>query len=195
MDQTKVTLRSLSGSPSAHAGGNQRRVADAIVEAAGVGARAEQRAIFLRDGDRVADLDAELRDFLGRARAHVDADRLLTMPRPFELRFVPVRRQFHDRVAISRRRVHQRRVSLVEAHLHAAERFHLEAPVVRDRFHLEADFVHVRDDENLRSLRAGSGGADVRDQISGVVRSLRVVPQEGSFRPSSRTGPSCLLAP
>src|SRR3984885_15033870 len=37
-------------------GGNQRGVADTIVEAASIGARAEQRAVRFRNGDRVAEL-------------------------------------------------------------------------------------------------------------------------------------------
>ena len=106
-------------------GGDQRRVADAIVKAAAIGARAEQRAILLRNGDRIADLDAEFRDFLGAARADVHADRLLRFSGPFEILLVPAVGQFHDRVAIARGRVHQHRMALVKAQVHAAERCRL----------------------------------------------------------------------
>ena len=55
-------------------GGNQRGIADAIVEAASIGARAEQRAIGFRNRNGVAEIDAELRDFFGSARADINAN-------------------------------------------------------------------------------------------------------------------------
>src|SRR5579863_6920088 len=74
-------------------GGDQRRVADAIVEAAAVGARAEQRAVLLWNGDRIADLNPKISDFLGISQADVDADGLVGFSGPFEVLLVPPIRQ------------------------------------------------------------------------------------------------------
>src|SRR5580698_6766297 len=55
-------------------GRNESCVTDAIVEAAAVGARAEQRAIGFGNCDGVADFDAELFHFFRRASAHIHAN-------------------------------------------------------------------------------------------------------------------------
>src|SRR5271156_5117949 len=95
-------------------GGDQRGVADAVIEAAAIGAGAEKRAILLGNGNRIADFDTEFGDFLGAACANVHADRVFGFSWPFEILLVPAARQFHDCVAIARRRMDEHGMAFVE---------------------------------------------------------------------------------
>ena len=52
---------------------DQCGVADAVVEAAAIGSRAKQRPVRFRNGDRIADSNAELLDFFRGSRANVHA--------------------------------------------------------------------------------------------------------------------------
>src|SRR6185437_2224390 len=117
----------------------------------------------------VADLDAELRRFFRAARAYIYADRILRVSRPLEGGFIPAVWQFDDGLEIAIRCMNRRRVALIKAQDHAAERLSFEPAVIGDRFDLEADLVHVRDHENLGCFRSGGCCAEVQDQVSSVI--------------------------
>ena len=155
-------------------GADQRGVADAIVEAAAIRARAEQRAVGFRNRNGVAEADAQFGDFRWSARADVHANGICgagcaRIRRPFEIRGVPAVGQFDDGVVIAFCRVDQRRMAREKAQFAAAEPFDFEQAVLGDGFHFEADFVHVGDDEDARSFCVCCGGAEMKNQISGIV--------------------------